>query len=106
MMAAVDESAGRPVGPDYVLRLSVLNRVLKLRAPWVLKQLMIEESPSFQSELLKLRLRTLPALGGLPDVGEHQARGGPQNHAPPHQKAPEAPDAPPSPSSGSPKFYA
>lgn len=59
--AAVSEVAEREANPDYPLRLSIPRRVVRLRPEDVMRNL-VDESTSFRSELLTLRLATLPAL--------------------------------------------
>lgn len=59
--AAVEDVADREVRADYALPLSIFNRVMRLRRENVVRSL-VEESPSFRSGLLTLRLATLPAL--------------------------------------------
>lgn len=67
--AAVEDAADREVKADYALRLSILNRLMRLR-PGNLVRSLVEESPSFRSGLLTLRLATHSALSALAGRGQ------------------------------------
>lgn len=64
LLGPVEDAAGGEVRPGYALRLSILKCVMRLSPENVARSL-VEESPSFRSGLLALRLATLPALNSL-----------------------------------------